>query len=130
MKCCKCKVELNESNGYIRTDKNKRSNPFQSLCRKCFNEYCCKRWNERKLEAIKLKGGKCEICGYNKYYGALEFHHRDPKSKEFSWKCLVEMKWERVLKELEKCSLLCSNCHREVHGGVSGKTSNLVTVAG
>jgi len=69
---------------------------------------------------IKYKGGCCQICGYNKCSRALHFHHINPKEKEFNlgykaW----SMKWENVVKELDKCILLCSNCHMEVEGGVT-----------
>jgi len=69
----------------------------------------------RKLEAIKYKGGKCLRCGYNQCYAALEFHHRDKNQKEFSWSKMRNRAWHKVLKELDKCDLLCANCHREEH---------------
>ena len=71
----------------------------------------------RKLQLIELKGGKCEKCGYDKNISALEFHHIDSSQKEFSLdiRKLSNSKWESLLKEANKCSLLCSNCHREVH---------------
>ena len=69
----------------------------------------------KKLRAIRYKGGKCQKCGYDKCISALEFHHRDPNEKEFEWGRLRGRKWEDVLKELDKCDLLCANCHREEH---------------
>lgn len=69
----------------------------------------------KKKKAIELKGGGCSRCGYNKYYGALEFHHTNPDEKEHSWSSLRRMSWGRVIDELEKCELLCANCHREHH---------------
>lgn len=71
----------------------------------------------RKREAIRLKGGKCSICGYCKNMGALEFHHRQPENKTFTLDArkLSNTNWESILIELEKCDLLCSNCHVEVH---------------
>ena len=67
-----------------------------------------------KEKAVEYKGGKCIKCGYNNYIGALEFHHRDPKEKDFSIGQYT-YSWERVKAELDKCDLLCANCHREVH---------------
>lgn len=69
-----------------------------------------------KKQIIKERGGKCERCGYDKYIGALQFHHRNQKEKEFtlgtkSGSC----NWEKFKKEAEKCDLLCANCHAEVH---------------
>ena len=71
--CSKCSTELNESNAY------KKGNRYQSLCKSCFTDYVSQRWVKRKLEAVQSKGGKCQCCGYDKYHGALEFHHLDPK---------------------------------------------------
>ena len=69
----------------------------------------------RKLKAIAYKGGQCQSCGYNKCYSALEFHHRDPSTKEFDWFRLKNRAWSTIVAELNKCDLLCSNCHREKH---------------
>jgi hypothetical protein len=69
----------------------------------------------QKMKAIEYKGGKCQICGYNKCHGALEFHHRDPSEKDFTIAKICARKWEFLKQELDKCDLLCSNCHREVH---------------
>lgn len=64
-----------------------------------------------------LKGGKCEICGYNKNISALEFHHINPDEKELALdaRSFSNNKYELLNKEVEKCMLLCSNCHREMH---------------
>lgn len=67
-----------------------------------------------KLKAIKYLGGKCIKCGYNKCVDALDFHHRSPIDKDFSISGSVR-KWEIIKAELDKCDLLCSNCHREEH---------------
>lgn len=61
-------------------------------------------------------GGKCIRCGYNKYPEVLEFHHKYPSQKNFNISLKGHCRsWERVRKEIEKCSLLCANCHRELH---------------
>lgn len=77
--------------------------------------YQIKRWIARKLKAIEYLGGKCKHCGYHKYYGALEFHHRNPLEKDVDWNKLRLRSWNAVIAELDKCDLVCSNCHREVH---------------
>lgn len=71
----------------------------------------------RKQLLIDQKGGKCNHCGYNRCLSALEFHHIDPKQKEFSLdsRQLTGKSWKKILVEVEKCLLLCSNCHRELH---------------
>jgi hypothetical protein len=76
-----------------------------------------KRGLERKKKLVEAKGGCCEVCGYNKNYAALEFHHVDPSAKEFNldMRKLSNSTWGRILKEVEKCQLICSNCHAETH---------------
>ncbi len=75
------------------------------------------RGRRRKLELIKLQGNQCEVCGYNKNYSALEFHHKAPAEKSFQLdlRSLSNRSWEVILVEVEKCQLLCSNCHAEYH---------------
>jgi len=69
----------------------------------------------KKQALINYKGGKCFICGYNKCNSALEFHHKDPNEKDFTLSNHYGKTVEDIKKELDKCDLLCSNCHREVH---------------
>lgn len=69
-----------------------------------------------KEQAIAFLGGKCQICGYDKCPAALDFHHVDGREKDFE--ISGRMAWSKALEEeLAKCTLLCSNCHREVHAG-------------
>ena len=86
-----------------------------SLCKKCFNKFCQDRWIQRKKDMIELLGGKCSCCGYSKFYGALEFHHKNPGEKEFDWKRTRTLSEDKMVAEVKKCDLLCANCHREVH---------------
>lgn len=81
-----------------------------------------KKWRRNtKLKLITCMGSKCQICGYNKSQNALEFHHIDPEEKDFSLSNTRAnpKNWPSIIKELQKCILLCSNCHKEVHEGVS-----------
>lgn len=71
-------------------------------------------YRQLKVRAVQYKGGKCEVCGYAKYIGALDFHHRDPNTKDFAISS-KNVKWETLVGELDKCRLLCANCHREIH---------------
>lgn len=70
-----------------------------------------------KQKLIDYKGGKCERCGYNKEYtNAYDFHHINPNEKEFGISYKGRNRAIAVLKrEVDKCLLLCANCHREVH---------------
>lgn len=79
-----------------------------------------KRRRKLKLMAMEYKGGKCQICGYAKYPGALDLHHLNPKEKEFGLGDKgYTRSWEKVRAELDKCVLVCSNCHREVEAGIT-----------
>lgn len=79
-----------------------------------------------KQVAIAYCGGKCAKCGYDKYIGALEFHHLDPTKKEFSISSSGStMSWEMIKEELDKCILLCSNCHKEEHERIRNETNIL-----
>lgn len=70
--------------------------------------------------ARDYKGGQCEICAYKKCSRALPFHHIDPKTKIFgiSDKGLTRS-WSKIQEEIEKCILLCANCHMEIHEGIT-----------
>ena len=74
----------------------------------------------RKIISTQLKeqyGGACAACGYDKCTSALEFDHLDPKTKDFGI-AMVRSDRAKVLKEAEKCLLLCCRCHRERHAGL------------
>jgi 5-methylcytosine-specific restriction endonuclease McrA len=87
----------------------------KSVCKTCANKRSGDRVKKQKLRAIEHKGGACVKCGYNASPSALEFHHVIPTEKEYAWDELRKMSWDRVLAELEKCVLVCANCHREIH---------------
>lgn len=78
-----------------------------------------KRRKKLKTLAIEYKGGKCQICGYDKYAGALELHHVDRSQKSFGIGDKgYTRSWEKVKAEIDKCLLLCANCHREIEAGI------------
>lgn len=85
-------------------------------CKKCNTERVDKRRKDLKLMAIKYKGGSCKICDYNKCNRALGFHHEDPTQKDFgiSEKGYTRS-WEKIKEELDKCIMVCANCHAEIH---------------
>lgn len=106
------------SKGYrCKCGENDPKNFYKStscICKKCHDAYTSSRQKEKIERYMDERGGaRCMQCGYNKYIGALEFHHRDPKEKDPTW----SVRWgiERLRVELDKCDILCANCHREVH---------------
>jgi len=77
-------------------------------------------WRRRvKRRLVERAGGACELCGYDRYDGALQFHHVDAHSKEFSIsRNGTTRSWAELRVEADKCALLCANCHAEVEAGV------------
>lgn len=75
-----------------------------------------------KERAVAHLGGRCQICGYNKCLASLDFHHRDPKQKDFE--ISQKLSWSALKSELQKVALLCANCHREVHAGLHPQLLN------
>jgi len=72
--------------------------------------------NLRKEQALEYMGNCCKKCGYDKCKSALEFHHLDETKKDFGISQDGNTRtWDQVKKELDKCVLLCANCHREIH---------------
>lgn len=84
-------------------------------CKICLATYQADRWRDRKKKAIELMGGKCSKCGYCRNYAALEFHHLDPSQKDFDFNVGRRRSWNKLIVEIKKCVLLCSNCHKEEH---------------
>lgn len=83
-------------------------------------QYCRNRRENFRNKAIEYKGGSCMLCGYNKCARALEMHHLDPKTKLFNISsCAYTKSWDTVVAELDKCIMLCANCHREVESGIA-----------
>jgi len=71
-----------------------------------------------KKQLVLYKGGKCEKCGYDKSLNALQFHHINPEIKDFDLSVQYNgghLDMELLYKEVDKCKLLCSNCHAEEH---------------
>ena len=101
-----CKICGNEYE-YDRTKGHSRD-----ICNTCRQNYRKKLLKQR---AVKYKGGKCQICGYDKCENALVFHHLDPKQKDFAIGQKYNLGWPQLKKELDKCILLCANCHAEEH---------------
>ncbi len=85
-------------------------------CSECNKNAVSKRRKDIKIKAVNYKGGCCQRCNYNKCIDALEFHHKNPNEKDFSIGGQgYTRNWEKIKIELDKCDLLCSNCHREEH---------------
>jgi hypothetical protein len=111
--CPKCKKDVDINEFY------QRKLNSSSYCKSCTNKQTKLRMNNLKLKMIEYKGGCCSKCGYDKYQGALEFHHLDPSEKDFNPSHLKKYKFdEKIKNELDKCVLVCANCHREIHNDI------------
>lgn len=85
-------------------------------CTKCRNSQKKDRRRTFKLKAVEYKGGSCNSCGYNRCIEALEFHHVEPGLKDFEISSKAAARsWADVTAELDKCLMVCANCHREIH---------------
>lgn len=80
-------------------------------------------WRKRaKQKLVEYKGGKCEICEYDRCISCLDFHHIDPEKKDFRVSG-VSRSFKTLIKEVDKCALLCRNCHGEIHAFLHGDWS-------
>ena len=108
--CGKCNLEKNITHFYFYKRK------FRHWCKDCDKINTILRQSIYKELCVEYKGGKCEICGYDKYIGALDFHHKDPSQKKFNIAAAKLRQFNNeTIEELDKCQMLCANCHREVH---------------
>lgn len=104
------------------------------VCIQCSKPYNYKDTNKRRVcnscrinkgrrvnfsrKCAEYKGGKCLVCGYSKCLRALHFHHLIPSEKLFGIAGSHCRGWATNCKEMDKCVLICSNCHSEVHDGL------------
>jgi hypothetical protein len=102
-----------------RTTFAKRRDADVYRCLKCRSEQVSKQRRKVKQILIEEAGGRCSLCGYDRWVGALHFHHLEPGEKAFAisqegaYRSLA-----RARAEARKCALLCANCHAEVEGGL------------
>ena len=86
--------------------------------KKVSNTEAVESWRKRKKKAlVEYKGGKCQCCGYSRCIEALEFHHLDPNIKSFTISGKSKS-FNSLKNEVDKCILVCSNCHKEIHAGL------------
>lgn len=91
------------------------SNGAKSKCKKCHTLEVHQTKRLLKDRAIEHMGGKCADCGITGSQWIFDFHHLDPAEKDFGWGEKRTTNWENLKKEIDKCVLLCANCHRTRH---------------
>lgn len=136
--CCMCKTKQTTKNSNTRLD-GAGNIVFRSRCNNCAKIYS-KEWAiknpekqklrrqrtvrkyRRILKGLKING--CAICGYDKCTRSLDFHHVNPKTKLFNIGVTTVSRRD-IIDELNKCVLLCRNCHGEIHTKGVGTLENL-----
>jgi hypothetical protein len=113
--CPICKTPKHKLEFYPRSKTN--TTQRQPYCIKCSIRSITENKHNLKKEIVQYKGGKCILCGYNKNIKSLVFHHIDSSVKEFSISG-VNYNLEKLKKEIDKCILVCRNCHAEIHEGL------------
>jgi hypothetical protein len=99
------------------TDPAKFYGHKRKVCGPCHNAYNIKQGLDRRLRAVNELGGKCQVCGFDRYSCSLDLHHREAKAKSPNFRSMRGWSWGRILVELQKCVLLCKNCHAATHAG-------------
>lgn len=111
-KCTKCGRELPLTSYYSRG-----GGKYRSECKECHNNYVKGKYKERKEQVDEIKKEcQCQKCGEKRSY-VLDFHHIDPSTKKFSIARMTSNNnhMAEIEQEMEKCIVLCANCHREFH---------------
>lgn len=112
--CLTCNIKKSQNEFY------KRGKKYMSHCKNCYQSLYSAKRKSQKQQAVDYLGGKCSNCGYDKCLNALEFHHLNPLTKEINPSQLMRFSsLDKIKLELDKCVLLCANCHREHHSSDS-----------
>lgn len=112
-KCSTCHQVKSLDDFYIRRTKSHKE-LRKHECKSCHNIRAKNRLQNLKQKAVDYKGGKCCLCGYSKSIAALDFHHLSPQHKDFKISGR-SVSFDTIIPELNKCILVCANCHREIH---------------
>ena len=130
-KCTMCKLDLPEDDTNFASRRDRGKKQFQINCRECQKKYRRQHYLDNKqkyVDKAKLyrqnfiewfidykKTLRCESCGESRYW-VLDFHHKNPKEKDIEVSLVVrQCNKQKLLDEIEKCMVVCSNCHRDIH---------------
>lgn len=90
----------------------------RNVCARCHNSYTKSKGHDIRRQVLEHLGGRCVRCGYDEFQVSLDLHHTDPALKDPNFVSMRGWTWSRVLIELQKCVLLCKNCHAALHAGL------------
>ena len=111
--CSKCHRVLPithfHKNGFNRSGKQK----YRHYCKDCANTLETERYHQKK-EYINSQKICCQKCGDSRVY-VLDYHHKDKNQKDFTIGKIKKGSLQLIQKEIDKCIVLCANCHREFH---------------
>jgi len=110
--CSKCETNYPRTEEFFYKRGGKRKG-LAGTCRSCSSKTGTETVLANKKKCLEYKGNECQKCGYKKSYYSLTFHHREEKNFTISDK--LKCSWKILKPELDKCDLLCSNCHGEEH---------------
>ena len=116
MKQCKSCHEEKPLTDFYSNGLWKGKKKYKPDCKQC--EYAAQKHRLINIIEEFYGGLVCSRCGYDKFSGALECHHRDPSEKERGIAKMANYSADRIRQELGKCDLVCATCHREIHGDV------------
>lgn len=109
--CTRCGRDLPLEAFYTR-----RGKQTHSWCKECISANTLERQRTLKRQCVEYKGGRCEVCGGHFHPAVFDFHHMNPDEKDFTLSHVKSLKFSDVIKaELDKCILVCANCHRVIH---------------
>lgn len=98
-------MNLSERRSYARDNRGKMNSYVRKWRKK----------NKTLLDEYKMRRG-CSRCGYAEHPSALDLHHTSPEDKKFSIAAKINNHpFESLIDEIEKCDVLCANCHRIIH---------------
>lgn len=110
--------------------KSKRGRGFHVWCKECIKKYDHERHQNQRVKIIKQKKDrlirqrewfnnykkelKCSNCGESDIC-CLDFHHINPNEKEKAISEMISCSIDKIKEEINKCIVLCANCHRKLH---------------
>ena len=114
IKCTRCNSV--KSKDLFHKEDNRRTGTHR-ICKDCISMYRRNKWQGSKTKYVQMLGGECQNCGFCKFLSPLQFHHVLNHEKEHTLsKILIhESRTTEIIAELDKCCLLCSNCHDAFH---------------
>ena len=132
LKCKDCKKELPPDQFVSEGRAPSGLRRFSARCKICYQEHAKQNWSrarriQENSEYVASLKTRCVQCGYDTCAHALDFHHTDGTQKEHEISDLVYSgsSLEKIKTEIDKCVVLCANCHRELHAGNGWKKTTI-----